>query len=67
MSDHPFSEEIFPNSQPKPPLEQFEAASSCPVAWYLGEEINTHLTTTSFQVVVENDQVSPQPPLLQNK
>ena len=48
-----FSEELFPNTQSKPSLAQLEAISPCPVACYLGEETNTHLTTTSFQVVVE--------------
>jgi len=33
----------------------------------LGQETNTYLTTASFQVVVESDKVSPQPPLLQTK
>ena len=46
---------------------QLEAIASCPIASYLGEETNTHLTTTSFQVVVESNKVSPQPPLLQTK
>ncbi|KAF1644954.1 FERM domain-containing protein 3, partial [Aptenodytes patagonicus] len=32
---------------------------------YLGEETDPHLATTSFQVVVESDEVSPQPPFLQ--
>jgi len=60
MPDHSFSGAIFPNIQSKPPLTQLEAIASHPVASYLGEETNTHLTTTSFQVVVE-------PPLLQTK
>ena len=46
---------------------QLEAISPCPIACYLGEEIDTHLTTTSFQVVVESDKVSSQPPLLETK
>jgi len=33
----------------------------------LGEETNTYLTTTSFQVVLESVKVLPQPPLLQTK
>ena len=65
--DNPFSEEIFPNIQSKPPLVQLEAIFSRPVTCYLGEETDTHLTTTSFQVVVESDKVSPEPPLLQAK
>jgi len=63
MSDHSPSKEIFPNSQSKPPLTQLEAIASCPIISYLGEETNTHLATTSFQVVVESNKVPPQPPL----
>ncbi|KAK4818276.1 hypothetical protein QYF61_009994 [Mycteria americana] len=47
--DNPFSEEKFPNIQSKPPLVQLEAISSCPIACYLGEETDPHLSTTSFQ------------------
>ncbi|KAK4817794.1 hypothetical protein QYF61_027798 [Mycteria americana] len=67
MLDNPFSEVKFPNIQSKPPLAQLEAISSCPIACYLGEETDPHLATTSFQVVVESDKVSPQPPSLQAK
>ncbi|KAK4817963.1 hypothetical protein QYF61_003483 [Mycteria americana] len=67
MLDNPFSEEKFPNIQSKPPLVQLEAISSCPITCYLGEETDSHLSTTSFQVVVESDKVSPQPPFLQAK
>jgi len=67
MSDHSFSKEIFPKIYSKPPLTQLEAISSRPVASYLGEETNTCLITTSFQVVVESNKVPPQPPLLQTK
>jgi len=49
MPDHSFSKEIFPNTQSKPPLTQLEAIASHPIASYLGDETNTHLTTTSFQ------------------
>ncbi|KAK4830680.1 hypothetical protein QYF61_012849 [Mycteria americana] len=67
MLDNPFSKEIVPNSQSKPPLVQLEVISSCSIACYLGEETDTHLSTTSFQVVVESGKVSPQPPFLQAK
>ena len=67
MLDNPFSEEIFPNIQSKPPLVQLEAISSRPITCYLGEETNPHLATTSFQAVVESNKVSPQPPFLQTK
>ncbi|KAJ7423221.1 hypothetical protein BTVI_10719 [Pitangus sulphuratus] len=67
MLDNPFSEEIFPNIQSKPPLVQLEAISSHPVTCYLGEETDTHLSVTSFQVVVESDKVTPEPPFPQVK
>ena len=67
MLDNPFSKEIFPNIQSKPPLVQLKAISSRPTACYLGEETNTHLAKTSFQVAVESDKVSSQPPFLQSK
>ena len=66
-SDHSFSKEIFPVIQSKLSLKKLEAMSSHPITSYLGEETNTHLTTVSFQVVIESDKVSPQPPLLQTK
>ncbi|KAK4810025.1 LOW QUALITY PROTEIN: hypothetical protein QYF61_005088 [Mycteria americana] len=65
MLDNPFSEVKFPNIQSKPPLAQGEAISSRPIICYLGEETDPHLSTTSFQVVVESDKVSPEPPFLQ--
>ncbi|KAK4821136.1 LOW QUALITY PROTEIN: hypothetical protein QYF61_013522 [Mycteria americana] len=65
--DHHFSKEIFPNMQSKHLLMQLEAISSCSITSYLGEETNPHLSTTSFQVLVESDKVSPQPPFLQAK
>ncbi|KAK4823855.1 LOW QUALITY PROTEIN: hypothetical protein QYF61_007503 [Mycteria americana] len=60
-------ERIFLNIQSKPPLVQLEAISSCPIACYLAAETDPHLSTTSFQAVVESDKVSPQPPILQTK
>jgi len=67
MSDHSFSKEIVPNIQSKPPLTQLEAIASHSITSYLEAETNTCLTTTSFQVAVESDKVSPQPPHLQTK
>ncbi|KAK4820755.1 hypothetical protein QYF61_006095 [Mycteria americana] len=67
MLDNPFSEVKLPNIQSKPPLAQLEAISSHPITCYLGEETDPHLSTTSFQVVVESNKVSPQPPFLQAK
>ncbi|KAK4831149.1 hypothetical protein QYF61_015452 [Mycteria americana] len=54
-------------NESKPLLKQLEAISSRPITSYLGEETDPHLTTTSFQVVVESKKVSPQPLLLQTK
>ncbi|KAK4817943.1 hypothetical protein QYF61_003373 [Mycteria americana] len=67
MLDNPFSEVKFPKIQSKPPLAQLEAISSCPITCYLGEETDPHLSTTSFQVAVDSNKVSPQPPFLQAK
>ena len=57
MPDHSFSKEIFPNVQSESPLTQLEAIASHSTTRNLGEETNTHLTTTSFQVVVESDNI----------
>ena len=46
---------------------QLEAIASRRITSHLGEETNTHLTTTSFQVVVESNKVLHQPPFLQTK
>ena len=46
---------------------QLEAISSRLIASYLGEETNLHLTTASFQAVVESNKDPPQPPVLQTK
>ncbi|KFZ65127.1 Friend leukemia integration 1 transcription factor, partial [Podiceps cristatus] len=43
---------------------QLEAISSSPVACYLGEETDPHLTTTSLQAVAASERVSPQFPSL---
>ena len=49
MPNHPFCEEIFPDFQPKAPLAQLEAISSCPKnACHLSKETNNILAATSF-------------------
>jgi len=67
MLHNSFGKEGFPHIQSKPPLAQLEAISSCLITSYVREETNTHLAATSFQVVVESNKVSPQPPLLQTE
>jgi len=59
MPDHSSRKEIFPNIQSKLPMMQLEAIASCPIASHLGEEINSSLTTTLFQVAVESSKVPP--------
>lgn len=46
-----FVKEIFPNVQSKPSLVQLQATSSHPVSCYLGEDIDPHLATASFQKI----------------
>ncbi len=48
-------------------LAQLESIPSSPMASYVGEEANTHLTTITLQVVIENYKVSLEPSLLQKK
>ena len=64
MPDHPFHEEILPDIKSKSLLGQFQAISPHPVAWE--KETDTLFTATSIQVVVESNEVSPQP-LLQTR
>ena len=58
---------LFPTIQPEPPLVLLEAIISIPIVKYMGEQANPHLTTASFQAVVESDNVSTEPPLLQTE
>lgn len=62
VSDHLFSGEILPVVQPEPPLAEFEAMYP-----FLGEEADSHLTTTSFQIVVKSNEVSAELPFFQTK
>ena len=54
--------EFFPCTQPEHPLVQLETIPDSPIASYAEEDINTHHTITSFQVVVESNKVSPEHP-----
>lgn len=51
---NPFGKEIFFSY---PCLTKFEVIYSCTIACYLGEATESQLTTTSFEIVVENDKV----------
>ena len=48
-----FPRQIFPHIQSEPLLSQLKAITSSPIAYYLGEEANPHLTSTSFLRIVE--------------
>ena len=48
-------------------MAQLEAILSHPITTYMGAEANPHLTTTSLQVVIGSNEVSPEPPLLQTE
>jgi len=57
---HSLREQLFPDVQPESPLAQPEAVPSSPVTSYMGEQADSHLTTTtSFQEVVESHRVTP--------
>ena len=64
VPDHSFGEEVLLNIQPESPMLQLEAIPSSPIASYVGEEADPHLSTISLQIVIESDKVSPEPPLL---
>jgi len=67
VAEHSFVDEIFLNSQLGPCLGQLEAIPSSPNTNETGEEADFHLATTSFQVAVESNKVSPKPSLLHTK
>ena len=62
-----FWEQILPNIQPEPPLAQLEATPSHPINSYMGEKADPHFATTTLQMIVESNNVSPEPPLLQTE
>jgi len=64
VPDNPFREVVFPNVQPESSLTQLEAIPSSPITSHPREEADPQLTTTSLQVVIESNKVSPEPPLL---
>lgn len=45
----PFGDKIFQNIQSKPPLQQLEALSSCPIACYVGEETHPSRVVVTVQ------------------
>ncbi|GAB0182287.1 mitochondrial enolase superfamily member 1 [Grus japonensis] len=59
MLDNPFTEEIFPNTQSKPPLAQPEAISSHPITCYLGGNRQGQVALEEYREIVQavRDQV----------
>ncbi|KAK4807107.1 hypothetical protein QYF61_018448 [Mycteria americana] len=65
VTDHPLSEEPFPNVQSELPLRQLHSISSCPIAGHQREEISTSPSPAPHEEVVDCNEVTPQPSLLQ--
>ena len=63
LSQHSFRVEIFPNIQPEPYLVELEMIPSHSTTSYMEKEADSHLATTSFQVILESLLLS----VLQNK
>ena len=65
--NNPFCKEVFPDIQPKLTLVQLKAISPHPVSCRQWEETNPALAVSTFQILEESNEVSPQPPFLQTK
>lgn len=61
VQNHSFREEIFPSIQPEAPLVQLEAITYHSITVILEKETDLYPATTSFQVAVASDKVSPEP------
>ena len=64
MCNHPLCEEPPPDVKPKFPLPQLNPVPAGPVTGVNGEKVSC-LSTPPYEEVVDCDEVSPQPPLLQ--
>ena len=67
MPYHSLREELSPNIHPESLLAQLEAILSHPISSHMGEQADPHLATASLQEVVENNKITPEPPLLQTE
>jgi len=59
-TDHPLSEEPFPDVQPELPLMQLHSVSRCLITGHQREEISTSPSAASLEEVVDCDEVTPQ-------
>ena len=57
MTDHPLSEEPFPDFQPEIPLAQLHSIPSCPIAGHQREEISTSISADPLEEFVDCDEV----------
>lgn len=65
MLDYTFGEKKIHNTQSKPPLAEFEAILSRPIAYYMGDETAPPADRNLFHVILESDTVPPNSPFLQ--
>jgi len=65
MTSHSLREEPFPSVQSELPLMQLHSISLCPFAGHQREMISSSSVTAPFEEVVDCDEVTPQPSLLQ--
>ena len=64
MRNHPLCEELPPDVEPKFALPQLNPVPADPITGVYGEKVSC-LSTPPREEVVDCDEVSPQPPLLQ--
>ena len=65
VTDHPLSEEPFPNVQSELPLTQLHSLSPCHASGHQREEISTSTSTSPLEEDVDCDDITPLPSLLQ--
>ena len=65
LSDHPHSNEIFPEVQSEPPLVRLCVIPSCSILSYQGEEIRTSVSVSPLREVVWSNEAASWPPCLQ--
>lgn len=59
MPHDPLCKEVIPDALSKPLVVESKAVSLHPIICNLGKETNTPFDATSFQLVVESDEMSP--------
>lgn len=67
MTDHPLSEEAFPNVQSELPRMQFHSISLCPMAGHQKEAVSTFPSSAHLEESTDCNEVTPQHCLFQDK